>query len=83
MVVEGFQSVAFPAASERAKFLMKDEQIERIHNRNDTYQPYTATGKLKAEMTATTPNGLGTVAGTVRNRRCETRRTYRTLEHCS
>ena len=39
-------------------------QTTSAHDREDhipnTHQPYTATGKLKADKTATTPRGLGT-----------------------
>lgn len=57
---EGFQRVAFPATNDRARFLSRN-QMSEMFNDMRTHHPYTATGKLKAEITATNPRGFGTV----------------------
>jgi hypothetical protein len=60
VVADGFQRVAFPAARDRARFLTHRVRYGGNDHIRAIYHPYTATGKLKADITPTTPKGLGT-----------------------
>jgi len=54
---EGFQSVAFPATNESARFPIR--WLSCMYTIGiSTHHPYTATGKLKAVITATAPMDL-------------------------
>ena len=48
------QRVKVPGSFWTASVRVREDHI------SNTHQPYTATGKLKADKTATTPRGLGT-----------------------
>ena len=67
VVGEGFQMVALPAAIEMERFLEKgfitcvSSGRDAMRNASN-YQPYTATGKLNADKTPSTPSGFGTTA---------------------
>jgi len=58
----GFQMVALPAASDSARFLkILSGLLVWRGGESGSYQPYTATGKLNADITPTTPRGFGTM----------------------
>ena len=65
VVGEGFQMVALPAAIEMERFLESvfitcvPSGCDAMRNASN-YQPYTATGKLNADKTPSTPSGFGT-----------------------
>lgn len=66
VVGEGFHMVALPAAIEMERFLERRDLLLHVFHQCDAmrnasnYQPYTATGKLNADKTPSTPSGFGT-----------------------
>ena len=76
VVGEGFQMVALPAAIEMDRFLggLLHAYTVRSSAKRLNYQPYTATGKLNADTTPSTPSGFGTTiprADEQRAKNCE------------